>query len=242
MSKPNTKSMFHDALVGAAVSGLLLTGCAAEDKTTDDAPREIGRTEYTNLDVAGFKEICDERGGLTQTHASCGSTNSCRGLIYNTWETVLGDDGVSTITTVVEHTCRAFNSCLGISCVDLPADGGKTGVEIYEETCMGCHGGGHDAADASLVYTHFVAPGGDLDASLAQLNARSDEYLVNVAAFGAVGIHENGQAYSNMPAYHEQYSVAELQRVIEHIRDLEIVPKEMEVLGLNTDIVPAEGE
>lgn len=230
MSKRNSKSLVHDALLGAAITGLLSAGCATT-ADGEDGPRKLGETRDPELTVAKFKDICEERGGLIQTHAACGGTNSCRGLIVNSWAA----------DTIIEHTCRGFNACSGISCVDLPANSGKTGQDVYEETCMSCHGGGHDAEDASLVYTHFVMPGGDVDASLAAFNARSDAALVNIVAFGSVGYYDDGTAYSNMPAYHEELSLAEVRRVVEHIRDLEIVAEEMEVLGLNAEIEHEEG-
>lgn len=221
--------MFHDALMGAAISGLLAAGCAS-DNGGDDAPREVGRTEYANLTVAMFKDICEERGGLTQVHASCASTNSCRGLIYNSWA---NEDGKA---IVVEHTCRAFNSCLGISCVDMPADGGKTGQEIYEDTCGGCHAGPEDSEDAYAMYTVFAEPGGDVEAALAEFNARSEATLVNNVAFGAVGFYADGTPYSNMPAYHEELSLAETRRVVEYLLTLEAVGEEIEALGINQEI------
>lgn len=238
MSKLNTKSLFHDALVGAAVSGLLLTGCASDD-TTDDAPRELGQTQYTNLTVAEFKTMCEERAGLTQVHAACSGTNACRGLILNSWatETIAGEQ----VSTVVEHTCRGFNSCLGISCVDMPADSGKSGQDVYEESCMGCHAvGGHDSPNAHLTYAVYYRPGGDAATALAAFEAKSDATLINNVAFGAVGYLDDGTPYSNMPAYHEDLSVEEIKRVVEHLQGLEIHTVEMELLGVNDEIAAPE--
>ncbi len=240
MSKPNTKSVFHDALVGAAVSGLLLTGCASDDPTSD-APRELGQTQHTNLTVADFKAMCEERAGLTQVHAACSGTNACRGLILNSWATE-EVDGVP-VSTIVEHTCRGFNSCLGISCVDMPADSGKTGQEIYEETCMGCHAvGGHDAENANLTYAVYYKPGADPAAALAAFEAKSEATLINNVAFGSMGYLDDGTPYSNMPAYHEELSLAEVRRVVEHVVGLEIHAEEQKLLGVNDEIAAPEDE
>jgi mono/diheme cytochrome c family protein len=206
-------------------------GCAADAAVTDDAPREVREIHDAALTVAKFKDMCEDRGGLTQTHAACSGTNSCRGLIYNSWA---GD-------TIIEHTCRGFNSCTGISCVDMPEDSGKTGEEIYEDLCVGCHSHSEDE-DAELFYTVFAKPNADQDAAVDAFEAKSKETLVNNVAFGAVGFYEDGTPYSNMPAYHEDLSLAEVRRVVDYLLDLEAVPGESDALGINAEIDTTGGE
>lgn len=220
-----------EALIGAAVSGLL-SGCGEPAKTTDDAPREVRSFQVANLTVDKFEELCAERGGLTQTHVTCGGTNACRGLDYNSWDP----------TTVVEHTCRGFSKCMGLSCVDLPEDGGLSGKEIYEETCAKCHGGDEGAKDANNVYTVFFEPGGDAEEARANFLNTKEAVLVKKAAFGSIGYYEDGTPYANMPAYHEELSVAELRRVVDHLVKLDIVTEEAQVLGINAEIEPGDGE
>jgi len=230
MAKLKMKSLFHEALLGAAVTGLMASGCASED-TTSDAPRAIGEIRDATLTVAKFKELCEERNGITQVHAACSGTNACRGLIYHSWA---GD-------LIVEHTCRGFNSCLGISCVYTPEDSGKSGQTVYEESCVSCHGGGEDAENANLIYTVFYEPGGDPVAARATFEATSDATLVNKVAFGAFGYLEDGTAYANMPAYHDKLSLAEIRRAVEYLNGLELRISEEELLGVNAEIDPTGG-
>jgi mono/diheme cytochrome c family protein len=204
---------------------LLSAGCASDD-TADTAPRALGEIRDADLTVAKFKDICEDRGGLTQVHASCGGTNSCRGLIYNTWA---GD-------TIVEHTCRGFNSCLGISCVDMPADSGKSGQDVYEENCTGCHAHSEVDGEAGTFYAVFVHPGVSDEDALAAFMAKSDATLVNNVAFGSMGYYPDGTPYSNMPAYHEDISLAETRRVVEYLTGLEARTEVAVALGINQEI------
>lgn len=224
MSKPNSKSLLHDALLGAAITGLLASGCASEK--TDNAPRAIREIHDASLTVASFKQMCETRGGLTQTHASCGGTNSCRGLIYNTWA---GD-------TIVEHTCRGFNSCLGISCVDMPADSGKSGQDVYDENCASCHAHSEVEGEAGTFYAVFTHPGVTDEDALAAFMAKSDATLVNNVAFGSIGYYPDGTPYSNMPAYHDDISLAETRRVVEYLTGLEARTEVAVALGINQEI------
>lgn len=228
MNKLGSESI-RDTLVGAAVTGLLMGGCASD--SGDDAPRELRRYEVADLTVERFEEICDERGGLSQTHATCGGNNACRGLDYNSWDPI----------TIVEHTCKGFSACKGLSCVDLPKDKGQKGDKIYEDKCAKCHGGDEESPDANSVYKVFFEPGGNADDALARFERFDQDVLVKMAAFGAVGYYEDGTPYANMPPFHEDFSVVELQRVVEHLLTLDIIPEEVKILGINAEI-EASGE
>lgn len=229
MAKSRSKALFHDALLGAAISGLVAGGCASEDPT-DSAPRALREIHDPDLTVESFKNMCEERGGLTQVHASCASTNACAGLIYNTWA---GD-------TIVEHTCRGFNSCVGISCVDLPADTGKSGQDVYEEHCVGCHQHSEDT-EPQAFYAVFKHPDVTDEAALAAFMAKDDTTLVNNVAFGSVGYYPDGTPYSNMPAYHEDISLEETRAVVQYLKTLDTRVEPVVALGINQEIDTAGG-
>lgn len=231
MPKRQTKSVIQKCLVGAAVSGLLSAGCASDSPNDDGAPRALGEIHEADLTVAKFKELCEDRAGLTQVHAACSGTNSCRGLIYNTWA---GD-------TIVEHTCRGFNSCVGISCVDMPTDSGKSGQDIYEESCIGCHAHS-EGEDAGTFYAVFKHPDVTDEAALATFMAKNDTTLVNNVAFGSMGYYPDGTPYSNMPAYHEELSLAEVRRVVDYLTGLEARVEEVTALGINSEIDTSGGD
>lgn len=225
MSKHSKKSVVRDVLLGAALSGLAAGGCGTTTTEGDDAPRQLREIRDPTLTVAKFKEMCEERAGLTQVHAACSGTNSCRGLIYNTWA---GD-------LIVEHTCAGFNSCVGISCVDMPADSGRSGQEVYEENCIGCHAHS-EGEDAGAFYAVFKHPGVTDEAALATFTAKDDTTLVNNVAFGSKGYYPDGTPYSNMPAYHEELSLAEVRRVVDYLTGLEARVEEVVALGINAEI------
>lgn len=94
MSSPSSR-----ALVAAALGGLL--GCAGSDhgeitsSTTDPA-----------MTLETFRARCAARHGTVELHSHCGGANSCKGMSYDTATHVL-----------IEHTCKATNTCAGYSCV-----------------------------------------------------------------------------------------------------------------------------
>jgi hypothetical protein len=93
-------------LLAAALAGLVcLTACSSE--TTDPVRPEITSSkEVPGLDAAGFKALCDERGGTVEVMAHCGGLASARGFAYDTTTQVLS-----------EHTCKGANTCAGWNCV-----------------------------------------------------------------------------------------------------------------------------
>jgi len=134
---------------------------------------------------------------------------------------------------LMEHTCKAMNSCGGMSCVELPADSGKTGEQIYKDSCEGCH---LPTADGG--FKLFVPPGTDLDQAAEDLSTTPREALLAAAAFGIFTRNSNGVSGAHMPAYHERYARAELTRVIDYSLTLPVTAEEYGVLGVNEDIVP----
>jgi hypothetical protein len=53
-----------------------------------------------------FKALCDAQGGIFEIQPHCGGSNACRGFSYD-----------ANTETLIEHTCRATNTCAGYSCV-----------------------------------------------------------------------------------------------------------------------------
>lgn len=59
-----------------------------------------------DLSLADFTGLCDEAGGVVETHAVCGGVVTGPGFSYDS------DTDVFT-----EHTCAGYNTCRGFSCV-----------------------------------------------------------------------------------------------------------------------------
>ena len=59
-----------------------------------------------DLSLEDFTALCDEAGGVVETHAHCGGVVSGPGFSYD-----------STIDVFTEHTCAGYNTCTGFSCV-----------------------------------------------------------------------------------------------------------------------------
>lgn len=227
------------AMRAAALTGLLGLGASAcgptpsdEDTDTDDTvvDTDPGDTDVEatgpvitstvtdeSITFAEFLAECTSRGGLVQTHATCAGNNSCKGMSFNKFSKEL-----------TEHTCKGMNSCGGVSCVVLPEDSGKTGADVWSGTCADCHG--------SDAFTLYMPPGADEAAARAQFAALSKANLVTIAAFGYRGLNTDGSASANMPGFHETYSVAELERVADFLRTLEVEPFEYGVVGVNEDL------
>lgn len=184
------------------------------ESNADSGPEIYSRVlSTTPIAIEDFSETCRERGGFVTTHAYCAGSNLCKGLSY-------ADDG----TTLTDHSCKAMNSCAGFSCVDLPEDSGLSGEEIYEAgPCAGCH---NNAGRGASNYIIFVKPGADMAAALENFNDSSDLRLHTIVAFGTQGVNPDGTGFSNMPAYREKYSRAEIERVVEYLRGLEHPVKE----------------
>ena len=187
--------------------------------TSDEKTISAEQKEYTFSELT---KMCDERGGYTQVHAACGGHNSCAGFSYGDW-----GPGAAMFT---EHSCTGVNGCLGLSCVVLPKDGGRTGKELYEDHefpeplngCGGCHGG-YAGDDGKWVHdTDYFAVYVLKDSERTADNwlDRSPREQELVTAFGARSILPEGTAIQNMAEYHGVLSRAETERVVAHIRTL----------------------
>jgi hypothetical protein len=114
--------------------------------------------------------------------------------------------------------------------VDLPADRELTGAQILEgasEASMGesdvqcsfCHGEGKAA------FVLPIPPGADAAAAMAAFQNKSDMALIGAIAFGIHGINADGTAYANMPGFYKVYSLAEMKRLVTHLRSLPLETK-----------------
>jgi hypothetical protein len=128
MALGNRSPATNQALLAAALAGLLSTAQACSSSDTDPADG-AGQTGSSSSSVAGcetgvvsnpsvtstskeaitqeaFSATCASRNGTVQVHPHCGGANSCRGMSYD-----------SETETLTEHSCRATNTCTGFSCI-----------------------------------------------------------------------------------------------------------------------------
>ena len=188
---------------------------SAEDKTTNSEQKEYSFAELTKR--------CDDMGGYTQIHAACGGENDCKGFSFGDW----GPDAAA----LTEHSCTGANGCLGLTCIVLPKDKGRTGKEIYEgkenygdsgpNACNHCHAPDHNEELGTFDSTKFLvyqAPEGTrTTANWLDRTAAEQERIV---AFGSQGVRPDGIAYRYMGGYKGGLSRAEIERVVKYIRTL----------------------
>lgn len=199
----------HEHLRRAALLGLLgAAGWRCEEqgdglpRSGDDrngTPRVLSRSTEADLTFDGFATWCEDEGGLVQTHALCAGANACAGMSFNKHNEQLS-----------VHTCRATNSCGGVSCVVLPEDRGREADVVLKQACAGCHG------DPFTLYVH---PDRDLVEAADALAAADEATLVHRIAFGIAGVNTSGTAYANMPGMHDRVSLAEIRRVVAALQE-----------------------
>lgn len=105
LQRPENELCASPRLLQAALAGLLslgLMGCGS----SSSEPEITSKQRVENLDEAGFKELCDQRGGTVEVMAHCGGLATARGFSYD-------------ITTqeLAEHTCKGANTCAGWNCI-----------------------------------------------------------------------------------------------------------------------------
>lgn len=226
MSIQGTENSCVRPLLAAALAGLMGIGCGEKEKekiVEVEVETKVGAVTSTTVDktqtLATFSSLCETRGGVVQTHASCAGANTCAGVSFHTPSGKLS-----------EHTCKAANICAGMSCVDLPADRGLTGTQILvgtTETTMGesdvqcnfCHGEGKTA------FVLPISPSADSAATITAFQNKSDLALISAIAFGIHGVNADGTAYANMPGFYKVYSLAEMKRLVTHLRSLPLETK-----------------
>jgi hypothetical protein len=189
-----------------------------QDEMPDAAPevpsKIISETEGTRT-FASLEAECDSRGGYIQIQAACAGVNSCAGFSYGDW-----DPGVLT-----EHSCAGVNGCNGLSCVVLPADSGKSGMDILaaqlpetgSRSCSNCHASWSDTGPDFTKFKVWVLPGSGR--TLENWKDLSAKEQARTIAFGKHGLLADGTAYSPMAPYYKLFSRAEIERVVEHIRN-----------------------
>jgi hypothetical protein len=197
---------------------------ASTPKTREEKTTNTEQKEYT---FAQLTKMCDERGGYTQVHGSCGGHNACAGFSYGDW-----GPGAAIL---VEHTCSGANSCAGLSCVVLPEDKRKDldGAELYDvlfadtepSSCSNCHAPHEDdKADLSKFNVYVLEGSTRTEANWLERSAAEQERVI---AFGAHSVLSDGTAMENMGAYNKVLSRVEVERLVAHLRTLEPVIKVM---------------
>lgn len=216
------------AILSAALAGLMCmgSGCGKEDSKKEDVatpttPQVTSKVDAPDLTFAKFSEDCLTRGGLVETHASCGGASSCKGISFNKFSKKL-----------VEHTCKGGNTCGGMSCIDMPSDTALEGAALYGTSCKGCHSGEMEViADGNNNFKIYTPKGSDTTQAVENFKIKSKATLASIVAFGTHGVNSSGVAYSNMPAYYKKYSRAEIERVVDHLLTLTPVASEYDTLG-----------
>lgn len=185
------------------------------DATPDAGSKIISETEG-NRTFADLTAECETRGGYTQVTAACAGVNSCAGFSYGDW-----DPGVLT-----EHSCAGVNGCNGISCIVLPADGGKTPEQVLaaelpaggSQSCANCHAKWDQNGPDTTYFKVWVQPGSGR--TLDNWLDRSAAAQARIVAFGKHGELPDGTAYAHMAPYYKLFSRAEIERTVAYIRAL----------------------
>jgi len=178
-------------------------------------------SDGVEITAEDFQKLCDDRDGWAYVTAFCAGAGMCKGLS-------LLD------TTLTDHSCKGLNSCGGAGCVVLPKDSGLTGKEIYVDgPCGGCHGDWSDSANPKFdIYNVVHGPDLTGEAALERFKNSSMQRLMSIVVFGTQGLHPDGTPYSNMPAYYQKYSRAELERVVKYVRSLPIQSEQYDIFGV----------
>lgn len=176
---------------------------------------EISLDEFDTQCAKSAKLVGQAGPGIVQFHASCAATNSCRGMVLQTW----GE--------LYEHSCRGVNACAGWSCVETGADQNREGGEVFVAAhCGNCH----SSDDGS--FKVLVPPGEDMETYVDDFwGKRSDAFLQSIIAFGISYTSEDGYRVSNMPGAYHLVSRAEIDRLIATLRSLPLSSESLAVPG-----------
>lgn len=219
------EGLMSDAGLVAMDAGAPPPGFAQPDAAAANEPVVLSEYRDETMTYAKLAEMCKNRGGYLQTHAACFGNNSCKGFSYHKYK-------------IIEHTCKAVNTCSGASCVVSPPDKGLTGEAVYNASCGA--GGCHKAKE----FVFYVPPGTDLVRAKNEFLNKSALEQELIVAFGTVGVNRGPggavSVFANMPAQHEKYSRAEIERVVAYLRTLPPTPKEYQILGVTSDILPPD--
>jgi hypothetical protein len=211
----------HDAAAAEADT----PDVGAVDAAAGDSGRVVLSTRRDPaLTFRSFLADCARRGGFVQTHATCSGNNACRGFSYNRFDRI-----------VTEHTCRALNTCGGMSCVETAADRGRAAAILYASDCAGCHGEEH--------FTLYLEEGVSAEAATARFNSPARRAQQGaLVAFGVQGHGGSESAPANMPGRWDAYSRAEILRLVDYIHTIPLRTSEMVILGLTHEVNPDGGD
>lgn len=207
----------------AAIEKPIPDASPISDAAVDSGTWNVAILNNPDFTLADMQAVCDQRQGFVYVNAACAGGAMCKGLSFHT-------------DTLWDHSCRGQNqTCSGIGCVDMPADTGKTGKQIYEDgPCGGCHADWEKTpADYSKYAVFYYKPDVSEESALAEFDALTDKQLEAKVAWGASGFHKDGTPYQNMDAYYRKYSLAEVKRVAAHLRTLTPFPYEYKIFGVD---------
>ncbi|WP_437982243.1 MopE-related protein [Sorangium sp. So ce117] len=195
----------------------------AIDLMDEDGDGQISLAEFAAACAKSASLTGPARPGVVQINSSCSHSNSCRGMVYQSWN------------ELYEHTCRAMNGCSGWSCVETAEDQDRDGPAAFKAaTCDHCHSGSAGSFGVK------VRPTEDMATYVAEFwERRSDLYLQSIIAFGIDGVHPEGYAYSNMPGAYHLLSLAEIDRLIAYLRTLTPEGKSFDPLAPADPIEPS---
>lgn len=108
MSRPSVSPFARAAMLGLlAAAPVSCSGSKEGDADAADNTQGVTSTEIVpDLTLEDFSAMCDEAGGVVETHAHCGGVVSGPGFSYD-----------SETDELTEHTCAGINTCTGFSCV-----------------------------------------------------------------------------------------------------------------------------
>jgi mono/diheme cytochrome c family protein len=204
----------------------LVWGATSQDNLVDavelfdeDDDGMISEAEFALACARSANVTGDARPGIVELHASCAGSNSCRGMVYQSWN------------ELYEHSCRGVNQCAGWSCVETAPDEERSGPEAFTAaTCDYCHSGEGEGAFLVKVPPAVDDVGAYTDAFF---TSRSDEYLRSIIAFGVRGVAPDGQAYSNMPGAYTTLSRAEMDTLIAYLRTMPLESTQFSYIASN---------
>lgn len=189
----------------------------------DSGTYNVPLVNDAGFSLADMELACEKRGGFVYVNAACAGGAMCKGLSFHK-------------DTLWDHSCRGQNStCAGVGCVDMPADKGLTGKQVYEDgPCGGCHADWSSGTPDYTKYTVFYFPQDKSEVqATTDFNALTAKQLEAKVAWGASGIHKDGTPYSNMEAYYRKYSRAEVKRVAAHLKTLQTLTAKMDIFGVD---------
>lgn len=216
---------------------MVWTGAAKASENPIDALALLDRDADGIITLAEFARRCATSAklseaanpGIVQVHAACAGANSCRGMVYQSWN------------EIYEHSCRGVNYCSGWSCVETANDEQRTGAQAFEAAhCNNCHTVRDDKDDPiPNVFKVQIPPNEDpIEFLEGYWDKRSDAYLRSIIAFGVAGVTGSEHAYTNMPGAYHLISYGEIDSLIGYLRGTQVQGKIFDPLATPEPIEP----